>query len=102
MIGLIAPILLPCLSTLAGLPAAFAAGGPLCDPNGPGTGSDSCQVAPSPGPADPDDEPRYATQAVIDCPVPAVGPWGGLVGECAATTVGDVSYRASRDADSER
>jgi len=101
MVGLIAPF-------LAALPAVLAAGGPTCDPMGQGgAGNDSCQPSQPVmlvllGPSDPDDEPRYATQAVIDCPVPALGsPWAGLAGECDAT-LSDASYRASRDPDSER
>ena len=101
MVGLIA-------SFLAALPAVLAAGGPTCDPTGQGgAGSDTCQagqpvVRGLAGRADPDDEPRYATQAVIDCPVPVMGPpWVALAGECDAT-LRDASYRASRDPDSER
>jgi hypothetical protein len=95
MVGLVIPF-------LVALPAAFAAGGPLCDPSSP----TACEATPRVGwllvTADDDHEPGYATQAIIDCPVPAVfGLLPGLVGECDGTP-SDASYRASRDPDSER
>ena len=97
MVGLVIPF-------LAALPAAFAAGGPICDPT---TSLAACEAGPRAGwlagiAGDEDDEPRYATQAVIDCPVPvAFGLFPGLVGECDGTP-NDASYRASRDPESER
>jgi len=96
MVGLVIPF-------LAALPAAFAAGGPICDPTSPAR----CEAAPihAGGAETPDDgdEPRYATQAVIDCPAPIANGalLAGLVGECDGTP-SDASYRASRDPDSER
>jgi hypothetical protein len=90
---------------LAALPAAAAAGGLTCD-----QGPASCDASPPRGAApmrlaDADldgDGPRYATQAVIDCPAPIAGALlDGLVGECDGTP-SDASYRASRDPESER
>jgi hypothetical protein len=84
------------------VPALLA--GPGAIPGG--TAAAFCDPAPSvaciPAPADADeaadaDGPRYATEAVIDCPTPALA----VVGECDGT-IHDASYRASRDPESER
>ena len=96
MVGLVIPF-------LAALPAAFSPGGPTCDPGGP----TSCEASPRPAMIGEADQPRYATQAVVDCRAPIaqvrIDPalLAGLVGECDGTP-SDASYRASRDPDSER
>jgi hypothetical protein len=82
---------------LVALPAAFPSGsaaGSICDP----TPSAACDPAPAVDLEAPDaDGPQYATEAVIDCPTPALA----VIGECDGT-VRDASYRASRDPESER
>jgi hypothetical protein len=101
MVGLVIPF-------LVALPTVLASGGPICDP----AGATSCEAAPRTammlGAPDPgSDGPRYATQAVVDCRVPAVhnpidpALLAGLVGECDGTP-SDAWYRASRNPDSER
>jgi hypothetical protein len=94
------------LSLIVALPLAAASGGGFtCDP-----GPSSCEPSPGDtggrGPgreAAGDDEPRYATQAVVDCPAPtmAVILQAMAAGECDGTP-SDTSYRASRDPESER
>lgn len=100
MVGLFIPF-------LAAFPAAFAPGAPTCDPAGP----TSCEASPRPAMIGTGireaDQPRYATQAEVDCRAPIaqirIDPTllAGLVGECDGTP-SDASYRASRDPDSER
>lgn len=92
------------LSLIAALPLTAASGGGFtCDP-----GPSSCEASLSnplghSGGNAGDDEPRYATQAVVDCPAPtmAVLLQAMAAGECDGTP-SDASYRASRDPESER
>jgi hypothetical protein len=85
------------MSIVAALPAAFPTGsaaGFTCDSDP----SAACAPAPTADGEAPDaDGPQYATEAVIDCPTPALA----VIGECDGT-VHDASYRASRDPESER
>jgi hypothetical protein len=85
------------LSLIAAVPSAAApGGGSTCDRD---AGPASCEAAP----VDPGDEPRYATQAVVDCPAPTMAAilQAMAAGECDGTPRDD-SYRASRDPESER
>jgi hypothetical protein len=100
------------ISLIAALPATWAAGS-TCDQ---GLGPSSCDVAAEVLGADAAsaDEPRYATEVIADCPTPLVDALSGAypgtfqgtsagtsAGECDETPF-DGSYRASRDAESER
>lgn len=95
MTGLIAPFLAQVLASLL-VPATGAF---TCDQD-----AERCEAVPVVAAGDDDTiaEPRYATQAVIDCPAPvADSVLQNLVGECDGTP-GDAWYRASRDPESER
>jgi hypothetical protein len=99
MTGLIAPLLAQVLASLLAPVLAPAASAFTCDQD-----AERCEAVPIATPDDDDAiaEPRYATQAVIDCPAPvADGVLQNLVGECDGTP-GDAWYRASRDPESER
>jgi hypothetical protein len=97
-------IVISLIAALPSAPAAASGGGSTCDP-----GPASCEVwaaadaQPTDMGAEADDEPRYATQAEIDCPAPsmAVILQAIAAGECDGTPR-DASYRASRDPESER
>lgn len=94
MLGLVISIALAVPSALpTGSAAAFT-----CDLDGDSGSPAACDPAPTSDREEPDtDGPQYATEAVIDCPTPALA----VIGECDGT-VHDASYRASRDPESER
>ncbi len=100
MIGLVISVVFS-VPALVAVPAAFPSGsaaGFTCDPAHDPAPSAACDPAPAADRDAPDaDGPQYATEAVIDCPTPALA----VVGECDGT-VRDASYRASRDPESER
>ena len=89
-------------SIIVAIPSGAAAGFTcvVTDDSGP---SAACDPAPAlDGEAPEGDGPRYATEAVIDCPTPASDILAlAAIGECDGT-VRDTWYRASRDAESER
>ncbi len=101
MIGIVVA-LIAALPGSASAPAIWAAD-PACD-QGPSACDIAAVMADADGDAAPStDEPRYATQAIIDCPSPLVADArpGAAGGECDGTPF-DASYRASRDPESER
>jgi hypothetical protein len=100
MLGFVISVVLSAVPALVAVPAAFpteSAAGFTCD-LARDPGASACNLAPAARREAPDaDGPQYATQAVIDCPTPALA----VIGECDGT-VRDASYRASRDPESER
>ena len=101
MLGLVISLVFSTVPALVAVPGAFPSGSAMgftCDPARDVGPSAACDPAPAGDRDAPDaDGPQYASEAVVDCPTPALA----VIGECDGT-VRDASYRASRDPESER